>query len=76
MLLNGLTSTGNTTYSESVKSRDHTEKMLYYMGADINSKSLKNGTNKIELKGLPYLKGKHFQFQMIPLVPHFLQPLL
>ena len=66
VLLNGLTSTGNTTYSESVKSRDHTEKMLYYMGADINSKSLKNGTNKIELKGLPYLKGKHFSIPNDP----------
>ena len=60
VLLNGLTSTGNTSYSEKVKSRDHTEKMLNFMGAEINSKYLNDGTNKIELKGLPYLKGKHF----------------
>ncbi|MFL2821192.1 MAG: 3-phosphoshikimate 1-carboxyvinyltransferase [Alphaproteobacteria bacterium] len=60
VLLNGLTSTGNISYSEKVKSRDHTEKMLNFMGAEINSKSLNDGTNKIELKGLPYLKGKHF----------------
>ena len=66
VLLNGLTSTGNTTYSEVVKSRDHTEKMLYYMGAEINSKYLKNGINKIELKGLPYLKGKHFSIPNDP----------
>ena len=60
VLLNGLTSTGNTFYSEAVKSRDHTEKMLNFMGATIYSKSLNNGTNEIELTGLPYLKGKHF----------------
>ena len=66
VLLNGLTSTGNTSYSEVVKSRDHTEKMLHYMGAEINSKNLKNGINKIELKGLPYLKGKHFSIPNDP----------
>ena len=66
ILLNGLTSTGNTYYSEKVKSRDHTEKMLYFMGAKINSKSLNDGTNTIELKGLPYLKGKHFNIPNDP----------
>ncbi len=66
ILLNGLTSTGNTSYSEKVKSRDHTEKMLHYMGAEINSKSLNDGTNKIELKGLPYLKGKHLNIPNDP----------
>ena len=66
VLLNGLTSTGNTSYSEKVKSRDHTEKMLNFMGAEINSKSLNDGTNKIELKGLPYLKGKHLKIPNDP----------
>ena len=66
VLLNGLTSTGNTSYSEKVKSRDHTEKMLHFMGAEINSKSLNDGTNKIELKGLPYLKGKHLNIPNDP----------
>ncbi len=66
VLLNGLTSTGNTSYSEKVKSRDHTEKMLHFMGAEINSKSLNDGTNKIELKGLPYLKGKDFNIPNDP----------
>ena len=66
VLLNGLTSTGNTLYSEVVKSRDHTEKMLHFMGAEINSKYLKDGTNKIELKGLPYLKGTHFSIPNDP----------
>ena len=40
VLLNGLTSTGNTSYSEAFKSRDHTEKMLDFMGAELHSKSL------------------------------------
>ena len=60
VLLNGLTSTGNTIYLEPIKSRDHTERMLNYMGAKIFSKTHKNGSNKIELKGLPNLQGKHF----------------
>lgn len=66
VLLNGLTSTGNTLYSEVVKSRDHTENMLHFMGAKINSKYLKDGTNKIELIGLPYLKAKHFSIPNDP----------
>ena len=66
VLLNGLTSTGNISYSEKIKSRDHTEKMLNFMGAEINSKSLSDGTNKIELRGLPYLKGKHLNIPNDP----------
>ena len=66
VLLNGLTSTGNTSYLEKVKSRDHTEKMLDFMGAEISSKRLDNGANKVELMGLPYLKGKHFNIPNDP----------
>ena len=66
VLLNGLTSTGKTIYSEKVKSRDHTEKMLNFMGAEINSKYLNDGTNKIELKGLPNLKSKYFSIPNDP----------
>ena len=66
VLLSGLTSIGNTLYSEAVKSRDHTEKMLHFMGAKIYSRYLNDGTNEIELKGLPYLKGKHFKIPNDP----------
>ena len=66
VLLNGLTSTGNTSYLERVKSRDHTEKMLHFMEAEISSKCLDNGSNKVELVGLPYLKGKHFNIPNDP----------
>ena len=66
VLLNGLTSTGNTTYSELTKSRDHTEKMLHFMGAEIYSQILNDGINKINLKGLPNLKCKHFKIPNDP----------
>ena len=66
VLLNGLTSTGNTSYLERVKSRDHTEKMLHFMGAEISSKCLDDGANKVELVGLPYLNGKHFNIPNDP----------
>ena len=66
VLLSGLTSIGNTLYSEAVKSRDHTEKMLHFMGAKIYSRYLNDGTNEIELKGLPYLKGKYFKIPNDP----------
>ncbi len=66
VLLNGLTSTGDTSYSEAIKSRDHTEKMLNFMGAKIFSKCINNKTNKIKLSGLPYLKGKHFSIPNDP----------
>ena len=66
VLLNGLTSTGNTLYSEPEKSRDHTERMLQFMGAEIYSKDLKNGTTEIKLKGLPNLKSKHFKIPNDP----------
>ena len=36
------------------------------MGAEINSKSFDNGTNKIVLKGLPYLKGRYFNIPNDP----------
>ena len=66
VLLNGLTSTGNTSYSEPFKSRDHTEKMLQFMGAEISSKYFNHGINEIKLKGLPYLKGKNFKIPNDP----------
>ena len=59
ILLNGLTSTGKTIYTEKNKSRDHTEKMLAFLGADIKSKELSDGSNQVALQGLPDLKSRH-----------------
>lgn len=59
ILLNGLTSTGDTIYTEKNKSRDHTENMLAFLGADIISKQLSDGSNQVTLKGLPNLNSRN-----------------
>jgi len=56
ILLTGLSSTGNTTVIEPSLSRDHTERMLNYLGAKVSTKKLPNSSWKITLKGLPMLK--------------------
>ena len=60
VLLSGLTSTGITTYFEPLLSRDHTERMLKYMGAEIKSEKTFENIWKISLKGLPNLRNCHF----------------
>ena len=60
VLLSGLTSTGITTYFEPLLSRDHTERMLKYMGAEIKSEKTFENIWKITLKGLPNLRNCHF----------------
>ncbi len=56
ILLTGLSSTGNTTVIEPTLSRDHTERMLKYLGAKISTTQLPNSFWKITLEGLPLLK--------------------
>ena len=56
ILLAGLSSTGKTTIIEPSASRDHSERMLKYLGADINISKLKDGSCEIILEGLPELK--------------------
>ena len=56
ILLAGLTSTGNTSVIEPTLSRDHTERMLKYLGAIITTRKLPNSSWKITLEGLPSLK--------------------
>ena len=56
ILLAGLSSTGNTTVIEPSLSRDHTERMLKYLGAIITTTKLPDSSWKITLKGLPSLK--------------------
>ncbi len=53
VLLAGLFADGTTRIIEPLKSRDHTERMLRFFGADISVKG-----NTISLKGRPELKGK------------------
>ena len=60
VLLAGLTSTGISTFYEPIQSRDHTERMLNFMGAKIKSEKIKNKGWKTTLQGLPNLKNCHF----------------
>ena len=55
-MLAGLSSTGQTTIIEPNLSRDHTERMLKFLGANISKTQLPNSSWKINLEGLPVLK--------------------
>ena len=56
ILLAGLSSIGITSIIEPSLSRDHTERMLKYFGAKIETIKLKNSKWKITLDGIPTLK--------------------
>ncbi len=49
ILLAGLNASGVTTFEEPLLSRDHTERMLKYMGADINVEGKRVSVRKSEL---------------------------
>ena len=55
ILLAALNSAGRTTIIEREASRDHTEKMLAYFGADIASQAEGEAGRRISLKGRPEL---------------------
>ena len=56
ILLAGLSSLGNTTIIEPSLSRDHTERMLKFFGANISTYELDDMSWKITLDGIPELK--------------------
>jgi len=58
ILLAGLNTAGHTVLIEPSPSRDHTEKMLSYFGAEISTKEIGNGFRKITLVGQPELTGR------------------
>ncbi len=66
VLLAGLTSTGVTKYREPLLSRDHTERMLGIMGANIKTIQMPDKTWEITLKGLPKLKNVNFNIPNDP----------
>lgn len=57
ILLAGLHAAGETTVIEAEPTRDHTERMLRFFGADIRSE-LKDGKTHITVKGGAELKGR------------------
>ncbi|RCL02747.1 MAG: 3-phosphoshikimate 1-carboxyvinyltransferase [Candidatus Tokpelaia sp. JSC188] len=58
VLLAGLNTPGITTVIESVMTRDHTERMLYSFGADIEVETPISGERIIRLVGQKSLKGQ------------------
>tara|TARA_B100001093_G_scaffold518147_1_gene602005 strand:+ start:440 stop:1765 length:1326 start_codon:yes stop_codon:yes gene_type:complete len=59
ILLAGLSSLGNTTVIEPSLSRDHTERMLNFFGANISTEQLNDKSWKITLDGVPELKPQN-----------------
>lgn len=57
ILIAGLSAPGETTVIEAEATRDHTEKMLRYLGARIHSESGPDG-RAITLRGQPVLEGR------------------
>ena len=56
VLLAGLNSPGRTTVIEAAATRDHTEKMLKYFGASIETEPFAKHGQKITLEGRPDLR--------------------
>ncbi len=57
VLLAGLNSPGRTTVIESEASRDHTEKMLAYLGAEVSVEPFGEHGRKVSLQGRPELRA-------------------
>jgi 3-phosphoshikimate 1-carboxyvinyltransferase len=58
ILLAGLNSPGRTTVIESEASRDHTEKLLAFLGADVVVEPIGEAGRKIALQGRPELRPR------------------
>lgn len=58
ILLAGLHAEGETVVTEPAPTRDHTERMLRYFGADIRSAPQPDGSNVVTLKGFPTLVAR------------------
>ncbi len=55
ILLAGLHTAGKTTVIEPSPSRDHTERMLSYLGAEVTTEALPDGRSKVTVVGQPEL---------------------
>ena len=72
ILLSGLAASGRTVFKEPNESRNHTEKMLSSLGANIQSKTLKDGSYKVELEGNPVLRSGNINVPCDPSSAAFL----
>jgi len=59
VILAGLRSTDETTAVEPLPTRDHTERMLQFFGADVSSTLQEDGSNAATVTGRPTLTGQH-----------------
>ncbi len=58
ILFAGLNTTGETSVVEPTASRDHTERLMRYFGADIEIEHLGEGGRRVTLTGQPELTGR------------------
>ena len=58
ILLAGLLAPGTTSVIEAEKTRDHTEKMIAYFGAEVFVTPMEDGATQISVKGQRSLRGK------------------
>ena len=72
ILLSGLAASGRTVFKEPNESRNHTEKMLSSLGANIQSKTLEDGSYKVELGGNPVLRSSNISVPCDPSSAAFL----
>ena len=72
ILLSGLAASGITVFKEPNESRNHTEKMLSSLGANIQSKTLEDGSYKVELGGNPVLRSSNINVPCDPSSAAFL----
>ena len=72
ILLSGLAASGKTIFKEPNESRNHTEKMLSSLGANIQSKTLEDGSYKVELGGNTVLRSGNINVPCDPSSAAFL----
>lgn len=60
VLLAGLHAPGRTTVAEPLASRDHTERMLAAMGAEVASEETETGGRRVTVTGQPELRPQSF----------------
>jgi 3-phosphoshikimate 1-carboxyvinyltransferase len=66
ILLSGLNGRGTTQITEPYASRDHTESMLRYFGANVQQKFVDNGSHIISLQGEAILHGRQINVPRDP----------
>ena len=72
ILLAGLHAKGKTVVVEPSPTRDHTERMLRFLGADIVSETKSDGSNVVTLTGFPKLTARDFAVPSDPSSAAFL----